>query len=126
MKIKANPKTELAQLRKLLADCDVRYSPKSSDEYDYYFVFGKSWIPEMRGEIALRVERFFITDRAKYKDAWPFTVRSIFSMDYRNNKLDFYNSYNHVNGVKSLVTYFNHFKQAIVAIRNATKCLEKI
>lgn len=109
----------LVKLRARLLKYDIRFSKTMSDNFDVVFVFGKSWIPEVRGETAIVFGWHMFECNRSVQKTWPFSTRSIFSFHRHDNKVALYNSYETVEGMTNVIKYMKEFRKVSISLRKA-------
>jgi len=109
----------LVKLRARLLKYDIRFSKTMSDKFDVVFVFGKSWIPEVRGETAIVFGWHMFEHNRSVQKTWPFSTRSIFSFHRQYNKVALYNSYESIEGMTNVIKYLKEFRKVSISLRKA-------
>ena len=109
----------LVKIRARLLKYDIRFSKTQSDDFDVVFVFGKSWIPEVRGEAAIVFGWHMFDHHYSVRKTWPFSTRSIFSFHRQDNKVALYNSYETIEGMTNVIKYLKEFRKVSIALRKA-------
>lgn len=115
----------LVKLRARLLKYDIRFSKTMSDKFDVVFVFGKSWIPEVRGETAIVFGWHMFEYHRSVQKTWQFSTRSIFSFHRQDNKVALYNSYESIEGMTNVIKYLKEFRKVSISLRKAIQFTTK-